>query len=169
MNAQGKDVYGNLVTTAHYHNLGKLMLAFMAFWAYIAFSQFLLVWIANIPEEAPWYSVRIFGGWRACPSRSSSSGFLLPFFILLSRNLKLQPRKLVGAWPLPAGHPPGGPVLAHVAGAGRDGPTLPLDAHHRLRGRGRHGGGLRPLQRPQRYTLPVKDPYIADSLRYVQP
>src|SRR6266540_5059954 len=47
--------FGAHMNAEHFHSLGKFLLAFVAFWAYVAFSQFMLIWIANIPEEVPWY------------------------------------------------------------------------------------------------------------------
>ena len=57
--ARGKDLYGDFLTAEHRHNIGKLMLAFTAFWAYIGFSQFMLIWIANLPEEIPFFTLRM--------------------------------------------------------------------------------------------------------------
>jgi hypothetical protein len=169
VNAQGKDLYGNLVTTAHFHNLGKLMLAFTAFWAYIAFSQFMLIWIANLPEEAPWYNVRIFGPWKSLSASLFFLHFLLPFGILLSRNLKLQPRKLAVVavyilgihyvdlywlvWP------------AHSV----DAPSFHWTLITSFLGVGGVAIAFALFRAGGKYTVPVKDPYIADSLRYVQP
>jgi hypothetical protein len=169
VNAQGKDLYGNLVTTAHYHNLGKLMLAFTAFWAYIAFSQFMLIWIANIPEEAGWYKVRIEGHWRPLSIALFFLHFVLPFFVLLSRNLKLKPRLLAVVavyllvihwvdlywlvWPALRPEAPSFHWTLLTAFVGVGGLSV-ATALFLARGR---------------YTVPVKDPYIADSLRYVQP
>src|SRR5512147_1231168 len=56
---------GGAVSDEHYHDLGKLVFAFVIFWAYIAFSQFMLMWYANIPEETRWYLVRTRGPWLA--------------------------------------------------------------------------------------------------------
>ena len=47
----------------HFHDLGKLMLAFVMLWAYLTFSQFLIIWSGNLPEEIPWYLERMRGGW----------------------------------------------------------------------------------------------------------
>ncbi len=63
--AQGPNLYGSLVSVDHLHNLGNFLFAFVIFWAYIAFSQFMLTWIADLPEEAPWYLVRAAGKWHA--------------------------------------------------------------------------------------------------------
>ena len=52
---QGCGRLKNAVTIEHYHDLGKLLFAFVVFWGYIAFSQYLLVWYANLPEETQWY------------------------------------------------------------------------------------------------------------------
>ncbi len=85
-----KDSFANFITLQHFHNLGKLLLAFTAFWAYIAFSQFLLIWIANIPEETPFYITRIFGGWKGTAVFLIVGQFLIPFVALLSRTAKLK-------------------------------------------------------------------------------
>ena len=50
-------------SAAHFHDLGKLMLAFVMLWAYFSFSQFLIIWSGNLPEEIPWYLERLHGGW----------------------------------------------------------------------------------------------------------
>lgn len=170
VNAQGsKDLYGNLVTTAHYHSLGKLMLAFVAFWAYIAFSQFLLIWIANIPEEATWYHVRIFGAWRPVSIALFFVQFLIPFGILLSRNLKLQPRKLsVVAVYLLLVH--GVDLYWLIFPAyNEEQPMFPWTLPFAFVGVGGIALGFALFRARGKYTVPVKDPYIAESLRYVQP
>jgi hypothetical protein len=170
VNAQGsKDLFGNLVTPAHYHNLGKMMLAFVAFWAYIAFSQFLLIWSANVPEEAPWYQIRIFGGWRNLSASLFFLHFLIPFGILLSRNLKLQPRKLsVVAVYLLAIHLVDVYWLVWPA-YNEHGPSFHWTLVTAFLGVGGTAIGFALFRARGKYTVPVKDPYIADSLRYVQP
>ncbi|MCP3164790.1 hypothetical protein [Myxococcus qinghaiensis] len=172
--ARGKDLYGNVVTTAHFHNLGKLMLAFTAFWAYIAFSQFMLVWIANIPEEAPWYGLRIFGAWKPMSIALFFGHFVLPFFVLLSRNLKLQPRRLsVVAVYLLVIHAVDMYWLIWPALTGNKGPSFdPLSLISLVAAFVGVGGiavGFALKNARGNYTMPVKDPYIAESLRYVQP
>jgi len=116
---------GGLLTPSHHHALGKLILTFLIFWAYIAFVQYLLIWIADIPAEAVWYVKRTRGGWAALAVVLVLGHFALPFFLLLSRTLKRRPTALaaVGAWLLvmhyldlywvvvPALHPDG--VRAH--------------------------------------------------------
>ncbi|WP_164002898.1 hypothetical protein [Pyxidicoccus caerfyrddinensis] len=169
-NATGANLYGSVVKLDHFHNLGKLMLAFVAFWAYTAFSQFLLVWIANIPEEAPWYGLRIFGAWRPMSIALFFLHFVLPFFILLSRNLKLQPRKLsVVAVYILAIHAVDLYWLIWPALTGTDGPSFHWTLVTAFLGVGGIAVGFALLQARNRFTLPVKDPYIAESLRYVQP
>jgi hypothetical protein len=169
VNAQGKDLYGNLVTPAHFHNLGKLMLAFTAFWAYIAFSQFMLIWIANLPEEAPWYHVRLNGGWRNVSIALFFLHFLIPFGILLSRNLKLQPRKLaVVAFYLLIVHAVDLYWLVWPA-YNESGPTFHWTLITSFFGVGGIAIAFALWRAGGKYTVPVKDPYIADSLRYVQP
>lgn len=76
------------VTVHHYHDLGKMLFAFTVFWAYIAFSQFMLIWYANIPEETRWYRDRTENGWLSVGVLLIVAHFLLPFFGLLSRHVK---------------------------------------------------------------------------------
>ena len=54
----------DVVSVEHYQDLGKLLFAFTVFWAYIAFSQYFLIWYGNLPEETAWYLHRMEGGWR---------------------------------------------------------------------------------------------------------
>jgi hypothetical protein len=76
------------LTPRHFHDLGKLMLAFVMLWAYLSFSQFLIIWSGNLPEEIPWYIVRTSGGWGAVALLLVIGHFALPFLLLLSRDLK---------------------------------------------------------------------------------
>ena len=71
------------------------MLAFTIFWAYIAYFQFFLIWIANIPEEAPWYVLRMNGTWTPVSLAVLFGHFIVPFFFLLPRNIKMRPRALM--------------------------------------------------------------------------
>lgn len=85
------------VTTEHFHDIGKMMFAFTVFWSYIAFSQFMLIWYANIPEETEWYHVRIHGPWASVSYAMIVLNFVLPFFGLLSRQVKRN-RKGLAFW-----------------------------------------------------------------------
>ncbi|MDX1630396.1 MAG: hypothetical protein R3234_00905 [Thermoanaerobaculia bacterium] len=77
-----------LVTFEHYHDLGKLLFGFVVFWAYIAFSQFMLIWYAAIPEETLWYARRWEQGWRPYSIALAVIHFGIPFFFLLFRDVK---------------------------------------------------------------------------------
>jgi len=70
------------------HDLGKLLFAFVMLWAYVNFSQFLIVWAGNLPEEIPWYIQRLRGGWQGLAVLILLFHFVLPFLLLLSRDLK---------------------------------------------------------------------------------
>ena len=83
------------VKPAHLHDLGKLMLAFVMLWAYFNFSQFLIIWAGNLPEEIPWYIRRLQGRWQWVGLMLVVFHFALPFFLLLSRDLKRNSRRLV--------------------------------------------------------------------------
>ena len=88
-----------VITSTHFHDLGKLLLAFVMIWAYLAFSQFLIIWTGNLPEEIPWYLRRLQGGWQWVGLGLVVFHFALPFLLLLSRELKRRPITLVRvAW-----------------------------------------------------------------------
>lgn len=77
------------VTPEHFHDLGKLMFGFLVFWAYIGFSQFMLIWYAALPEETTWYHNRWdFGPWAKVSMAILIGNFVVPFFWLISRNFK---------------------------------------------------------------------------------
>jgi hypothetical protein len=75
-------------------DLGKLLLAFVMLWAYFSFSQFLIIWAGNLPEEIPFYVARLNGGWQYISVVLLLGHFALPFVLLLSRDLKKRPRLL---------------------------------------------------------------------------
>jgi hypothetical protein len=77
----------NAVNTEHYHDLGKLLFGFNVFWAYTSFAQFMLIWYAAIPEEVTFYHHR-WGAWKTVSMAIVFCHFVIPFFILLSRNTK---------------------------------------------------------------------------------
>ncbi len=89
-----------VVTSEHYHIMGKLLLSFTIFWGYIAFSQYVVIWYANIPEETNYFLVRTTGSWWALSQFLVVGGFFLPFLALLFRSTKRRPALLcaVAAW-----------------------------------------------------------------------
>ncbi|RMF65916.1 MAG: hypothetical protein D6743_07220 [Calditrichaeota bacterium] len=78
----------DLVETKHFHDLGNLLMAFIMLWAYISFSQFLIIWSGNLPEEIPWYLDRMHGGWQWIALLIVLFHFAVPFILLLSRRNK---------------------------------------------------------------------------------
>ena len=86
--------YSGVLRPQHFHDYGNLLLAFVMLWGYTAFSQFLIIWSGNLPEENVWYLHRMTEGWQYW------AGFLLvfhwavPFSLLLARKTKRQPRTL---------------------------------------------------------------------------
>jgi hypothetical protein len=78
----------------HVHDHGKLLLAFMMLWGYFAISQFLIIWSGDLPEEVGFFTDRFTGGWGAVALVIVFLHFVLPFFLLLSRDLKRDARKL---------------------------------------------------------------------------
>jgi len=93
-------VLAEALTESHVHALGKLTLTFVIFWGYIAYAQYFIIWIADIPAEAGWYLPRVTGPWRPVALLLVIGHFVIPFAALLSWRLKRSPRALaaVGAW-----------------------------------------------------------------------
>jgi hypothetical protein len=85
----------DVITIEHYHDLGKFMFGFTVFWTYIGFSQYFLIWYANIPEETDWFQYRAVGDWMTLSLILVFGRFVLPFFLLLRRGWKRNPNYLV--------------------------------------------------------------------------
>ena len=93
LNEKGYFVKG--LSKDHYYSLGALMFAFTNFWAYIAFSQFMLIYYANLPEETFWYLARWEGTWLYYSIGLIFIKFIVPYFGLLSQPAKMNPRRLL--------------------------------------------------------------------------
>jgi hypothetical protein len=89
-----------VISDEHLHDVGKLLFAFTSFWAYIAFSQFFLVWYANLPEETIWFKARLEGSWKAVSVLLMVGHFAVPFFYLMGRSVKRRAVTLAigGVW-----------------------------------------------------------------------
>jgi hypothetical protein len=161
--------FGSRMSLEHFHSLGKFLLAFTAFWAYMAFSQLLLIWIANVPEEVPWYLRRIQGGWLPVAVVLALGQFLVPFFVLLSRDLKRSPRALAVV--------AAGVLLAHwvdlywlvMPQLDPAGPRLSLWDLTAFVGVGGAAVAFTVLRMRGSAPVPVRDPYLEESLRYLPP
>lgn len=84
----------------HFYNLGTLLFGFNCLWGYIAFSQYLLVWYADLPEETQWFTSRWTGGWKGLTLALILAHVVVPFFVLLSRSARsnLTCLKLMSLW-----------------------------------------------------------------------
>lgn len=91
-----KEPMNRVLGARHFHDVGKLMLAFVMIWAYFNFSQLLIIWSGNIPEETPWYLARMSGAYGYIGLGLILFHFILPFVLLLSRDLKRNYKSLVG-------------------------------------------------------------------------
>lgn len=90
-----QDPMKRVVAPLHFHDLGKLLLALVMLWSYFAFSQYLIIWSGNLPEEIGYYIDRTHGVWGAIIIAIGLLHFAAPFLFLLSRAIKRNPRKLV--------------------------------------------------------------------------
>jgi hypothetical protein len=141
----------------------------VAFWAYMAFSQYLLIWIANLPEEVPWYLARNSGAWLPVGVALVLFHFVVPFFVLLSRKLKRSPRGLgfMAVWIL---------VIHYVDVYWVMMPALRHDPQHILHlhwtdlpalvGVGAACVAFVVWRMRGWAAIPVGDPYLSESLRY---
>ena len=169
VSARSGGALAGTVTPAHFGALGKLMITFVIFWFYIAFSQFLVIWIGDIPADSSWYVVRAAGSWGVLGLVVAFGQFAIPLVFLLSRAIKRRPTALgaIGAWlviihvldvywlVLPAFHTTGirvswidGAALLMVGGLATAAAAWRASGH---------------------VSLPVNDPYLPQSVRYVEP
>jgi hypothetical protein len=91
----GAEPISERLTARHLRDLGTLMFAFVMLWAYVSFSQYLIIWSANLPEEIPWYIQRSGGGWLAIAVVVVVFHFAVPFSLLLSRYIKRRAKVMV--------------------------------------------------------------------------
>lgn len=89
-----REPLAGVIAHRHFHDYGKLMLAFVMLWTYFSFSQFLIIWSGNLPEEITFYVARTRHGWQWVALGIVVFHFALPFGLLLSRGLKRRPERL---------------------------------------------------------------------------
>jgi hypothetical protein len=87
-----REPFRSLLGKTYFHDWGKLLLAFVMVWAYFSFSQFLIIWAGNLPEETRWYLHRLQGGWQYLALALVLLQFVFPFMLLLSRDIKRNTR-----------------------------------------------------------------------------
>jgi hypothetical protein len=90
-----RDPMDKLLVPGYIHDLSNLMLAFVMLWAYFSFSQYLIIWSGNLPEEIAWYLHRLQTGWRFVAIALVIFHFVAPFVLLLSRAIKRAPDAIV--------------------------------------------------------------------------
>jgi hypothetical protein len=153
-----------VINAEHLQDIGKFLFAFTAFWAYIGFSQFFLMWYANLPEETIWYQARMEGSWMTVSLFLMAGHFAIPFFYLMGRAVKRRGSTLAigGAWLLamhfldlywqvmPTLHPEGlRPSVLDVAALVTVGGCFLAAASWLMR---------------RRALVPLRDPRLAESL-----
>jgi hypothetical protein len=155
-----------VISAEHLHDVGKLLFAFTSFWAYIAFSQFFLIWYANLPEETIFYKARLEGSWKTISLLLMAGHFAVPFFYLMGRAVKRRGSTLAigGAWLLamhfvdlywqvmPTLHPDGvRPSVLDVAALVSIGGCFVAAASWLMR---------------RQALVPLRDPRLAESLAF---
>jgi hypothetical protein len=163
---QRAGLVGTVISAEHLHDVGKFLFAFTAFWAYISFSQFFLMWYANVPEETIWYKARMTGSWMTVSLVLMVGHFVAPFFYLMGRRVKRNGFTLAlgGAWLLamhfldlywqvmPTLHPEGiSPSVLDVAAVVTVGGCFVAAASWLLR---------------RQALVPVRDPRLDESLAF---
>lgn len=95
-----EEPFAGVMIARRFHDLGNLLLCFVMLWTYFSFSQYLISWSGNLPDEAVWYKHRFDGGWSNIIYAIAVGHFALPFLLLLSRQIKKNSSylALVGAW-----------------------------------------------------------------------
>lgn len=161
---RGVGLLDTVISAEHLHDIGKFLFAFTMFWAYIGFSQFFLIWYANLPEETIWYQARIEGSWLTVSLVLMAGHFGVPFFYLMGRAVKRRGSTLAigGAWLLamhfldlywlvmPTLHPEGlRPSLLDVAAFVTVGGCFVAAASWLMR---------------RQALVPLRDPRLAESL-----
>ena len=164
--ARGAGLLDTVIGAEHLQDLGKFLFAFTAFWAYIAFSQFFLMWYANLPEETIWFKARTEGSWMTVSVLLVAGHFAAPFLYLMGRAVKRRGWTLAvgGVWLLamhfvdlywqvmPTLHPEGAR------------PSV-LDAAALLAVGGAFVAAASVLMRRQA-LVPLRDPRLAESLAF---
>ncbi|MEM7353099.1 MAG: quinol:cytochrome C oxidoreductase, partial [Acidobacteriota bacterium] len=161
----------SVVTWEHFHDLGKLLFGFTVFWAYIGFSQFMLIWYANIPEETFWFELRWEDpSWQKLSIFLAVGHFVVPFFFLISQWVKRNSLTLTIAalWMLGMHYVDMYWLVMPTAHHGEFHPNLLLDITCWL-----GIGGLfiavflRLMQRNA--LVPIHDPRLGESLAFENP
>ncbi|HEY2744884.1 MAG TPA: hypothetical protein VGL86_09690 [Polyangia bacterium] len=150
----------------HLHSMGKLLFAFVCFHGYTAFCQFMLIWIADVPDETPWFHMRLYSDWKWVGYFLVLFHFTLPFVILLSKELKFSPKKLgfMAVWML----------VVHavdmywmvVPEISPSGPHFNLSDLFAFVGIGGLVIGYFIWRMRGRLLVPIGDPFIASSMEY---
>ncbi|MEX2175561.1 MAG: hypothetical protein WD872_14455 [Pirellulaceae bacterium] len=92
---QSEPPWSSTLTASRLQDLSSLLLAFVMFWSYASFMQFLIIWSGNLPEDTPWYIHRSRGGWQIVAALLAGLHFAVPFLLLLQRRIKREPRQLI--------------------------------------------------------------------------
>jgi hypothetical protein len=163
---RGAGLLNTVISAEHLQDIGKFLFAFTAFWAYISFSQYFLMWYGNLPEETIWYRARMEGSWLTVSLVLLFGHFVAPFFYLMGRSVKRNGATLAvgGAWILamhfvdlywqvmPTLHPEGlRPALLDVAALITVGGCFVGTASWLMR---------------RQALVPVRDPRLAESLAF---
>ena len=163
---RGAGLLDSIIRADHLQDIGKFLFAFTAFWAYIAFSQFFLMWYGNMPEETIWYKTRMEGSWMTISVLLLLGHFVAPFLYLMGRSVKRNGATLAigGVWLLvmhfvdlywqvmPALHPDGfRPALLDVTALMAVGGSFVATVSWLMR---------------RQALVPLRDPRLSESLAF---
>lgn len=159
-----REPMAGVIRASHFHDYGKLLLAFLMLWAYFSVSQLIIIWSGNLPEEAPWYLERTSGGWQLVTQALVLLHFFVPFLLLLNARLK----RSAGRLALVAGLLL---VMRWVDGYWQAAPAMHVHRLHWMDVVLTIGlGGLWLAfffwQLRRRPLLPVKEPFLSEALSH---
>jgi Ni/Fe-hydrogenase subunit HybB-like protein len=150
----------------HFHDLGKLLFAFSTFWMYIWFSQYMLIWYSNIPEETEYFLRRQYRFWQPLFLLNVGLNWIAPFFLLLSRRTKRDPRMLAKVAAIVLAGRWVDLYLAIQPAAGAADPLFSLPEAGAMVGATAFAFWVTASAFRRELAVPLGDPGVMDSLHY---
>jgi hypothetical protein len=164
---QDRGVLTSSIGTEQYHDMSKLMFAFIVFWAYVTFSQYMLIWYAAIPEETMWFDIRQGGHWPFVGFLLITGHWLIPFLGFMSKRIRRN-RKLMAFWAVWMLCMHWTDLFWIVMPQSRSGSPLPLPWVELMATAGTIGVFVWSLLRAAsgKWLMPIQDPRLPIALSY---